>query len=87
MIGSLRARVLKLEARQPPATRAFIVVAGTRDQVPGALVAALEALGEVTVVTSGVPRDPLDRRSAGCRRCTSRSGGAWVAVDDTALAA
>jgi hypothetical protein len=88
MISSLRARVLKLEARQPPATRAFIVYAGTRDQVPGALIAALEDLGEVTVVTSGVPRDPLDP-DEGPRlpAVYEQVGGAWVAVDDTALAA
>jgi hypothetical protein len=88
MIGSLRARILKLEARQPPATRAFIVCAGTRDQIPGALVAALEALGEVTVVTSGVPRDPLDP-DEGPRlpAVHEQVGGAWVAVDDTAIAA
>jgi hypothetical protein len=60
MIGSLRARLAKLEAARPSPVRRFIVVAGTPDQIPGALVAALEGLGEVTVVTSGVPRDPLD---------------------------
>jgi hypothetical protein len=86
MIGSLRARILKLEARQPPATRAFIVCAGTPDQVPAALVAALEGLGEVTVVTSGVPRDPLDE-GAPVPAVHELVVGAWVAVADTALAA
>jgi len=88
MISSLRARILKLEARQPPATRAFIVVAGTRDQIPGALVAALEGLGELVIVTTGVPRDPLDP-DEGPRlpAVHEQVGGAWVAVDDTALAA
>jgi hypothetical protein len=88
MISSLRARILKLEARQPPATRAFIVVAGTRDQIPGALVAALEGLGELVIVTTGVPRDPLDP-DEGPRlpAVHEQVGGAWVAVDDTAIAA
>ena len=88
MIGSLRARILKLEARQPPATRAFIVCAGTRDQIPGALVAALEGLGELVIVTTGVPRDPLDP-DEGPRlpAVHEQVGGAWVAVDDTAIAA
>ena len=86
MIGSLRARIQKLEARQPPATRAFIVCAGTPDQIPASLVAALEAKGEVTVVTSGVPRDPLDE-GAPVPAVYELAAGGWVAVDDTALAA
>jgi hypothetical protein len=88
MIGSLRARLAKLEAARPSPVRRFIVVAGTPDQIPGALVAALEGLGEVTVVTSGVPRDPLDP-DEGPRlpAVHEQVGGAWVAVDDTAIAA
>jgi hypothetical protein len=60
MIASLRARLLKLEAARPSPVRRFMVCAGTRDRIAPALIAALEVLGEVTVVTSGVPRDPLD---------------------------
>jgi hypothetical protein len=86
MIGSLRARLARLEAARPSPVRRFIVGAGTPDQIPGALVAALEALGEVTVLTTGVCRDPLDTDA---RRPVvyEQVGPAWLAVDDPALAA
>jgi hypothetical protein len=81
MIGSLRARVLKLEARQPPATRAFIVVVGVPDQVDRALLAALP--GEVTIVSTGVPhaelRPPTVWEMAG--------DGPWFLLDPQGLAA
>jgi hypothetical protein len=86
MIASLRARLLKLEAARPSPVRRFMVCAGTRDRIAPALIAALEVLGEVTVVTSGVPRDPLDEE-APVPAVHELVGGAWVAVDDTALAA
>ena len=87
-ISTLRTRVLKLEVERPSPVRRFIVVAGTRDQIPGALVAALEGLGELVIVTTGVPRDPLDP-DEGPRlpAVHEQVGGAWVAVDDTAIAA
>jgi hypothetical protein len=77
MITSLRARILKLEARQPPAVRAFLICAGTPDQVPAALVAALETRGVVTLVTSGVCRDPLDEGAPG-PAVYEFVGGAWI---------
>ena len=86
MIGSLRARLAKLEARAPSPVRRFIVVVGTADQIDRGQVAALEALGEVVLLTSGVPRDPLDEE-APVPAVYELVGGAWVAVDDVALAA
>ena len=83
-LSTLRARVLKLEAARP-AGRKFIVCAGTRDQITPALVAALEAKGEVVLLTTGVCRDPLD---TGPRRPVvyEQVGGAWISADE-ALAA
>jgi hypothetical protein len=61
MISSLRARLAKLEAARPSTTRKFIVCAGLEEEVDRARIAALEAEGaEVTVILTGVPRDPLD---------------------------
>jgi hypothetical protein len=84
-ISTLRARLARLEAERPSPVRRFIVVAGTRDQIGSALVAVLEAKGEVTIVTTGVCRDPLD---TGPRRPVvyEQLGGAWIAADE-ALAA
>jgi alkanesulfonate monooxygenase SsuD/methylene tetrahydromethanopterin reductase-like flavin-dependent oxidoreductase (luciferase family) len=84
-LATLRARLAKLEARAPSPVRRFIVVAGTPDQIAPALVAALEAKGEVVLLTSGVPRDPLDE---GPRQPVvyEQVGGAWISADE-ALAA
>jgi hypothetical protein len=83
--GSLRTRIQKLELRQPLATRAFLICAGTPDQIPAALVAA-EAKGEVTTVTSGVCRNPLD---TGARQPVvyEQVAGAWLAADPQVLVA
>jgi hypothetical protein len=77
MISSLRARLAKLEAARPSPTRRFIVVAGEPDQIGPALVAALEARGVVTLVTSGVCRDPLDE-GAPEPAVYELVGGAWI---------
>ena len=60
MIGSLRARLAKLEAaRLPP--RQVIVAAGSRELVVWGEVARLEAEGAlVTIVFTGIVRGPLD---------------------------
>jgi hypothetical protein len=84
MIGSLRARIQRLEAALPSPTRRFIVVVGAPDQVDRALLAALP--GEVTVVSTGVPRDPLDE---GPRAPTvwEQVGAVWLLADPLGLAA
>jgi hypothetical protein len=84
MISSLRARLAKLEAARPSPVRRFIVVAGEPAQVDRALLAALP--GEVTVVSTGVPRDPLDE---GPRAPTvwEQVGAVWVLADPLGLAA
>jgi hypothetical protein len=87
MIASLRARVARLEAQQPPATRAFLICAGTPDQIPAALVAALEAKGEVLLLTSGVCRDPLDTGAWQPVVYEQVVDGRWLATDPQALAA
>jgi hypothetical protein len=56
-LSTLRARLARLEAAQPSPVRRFIVVVGEPD-FDRAAIAGLP--GEVTVVTTGVPRDPLD---------------------------
>jgi hypothetical protein len=84
MISSLRARVLKLEAQRPSPVRRFIVVVGEPD-FDRAVIAGLP--GEVTVVSSGVCRDPLDE---GPRRPVvfeQVADGRWLAADPQALAA
>jgi hypothetical protein len=83
-LSTLRARLARLEAQQPSPVRRFIVVAGEPDQVDRALLAALP--GEVTLVTSGVCRDPLD---TGSRQPVmwEQVGAAWVLTDAQALAA
>jgi hypothetical protein len=80
MISSLRARLAKLEAARPSPVRRFIVVAGEPDQIGPALVAALEARGELTILTTGVPRDPLDD-GAPVPAVYEYIGGAWIAAD------
>ena len=84
---NLRARVAKLELRQPSPVRRFIVAAGEPDQIGPALVAALEAIGEVLLVTTGVCRDPLD---TGARQPVVHeqvADGRWLAADPQDLAA
>ena len=81
MIGSLRARIQRLEAALPSPTRRFIVVVGAPDQVDRALLAALP--GEVTIVSTGVPhaelRPPTVWEMAG--------DGHWFLLDPQGLAA
>jgi uncharacterized protein YbjT (DUF2867 family) len=57
MIGSLRARILKLEAARPSPVRRFIIVAGLEAEVDRMAVAILP--GEVTVILTGVPHAEL----------------------------
>ena len=57
MIGSLRARILKLEAARPSPVRRFIIVAGLEADVDRMAVAILP--GEVTVILTGVPHAEL----------------------------
>ena len=58
MIGSLRARLAKLEAaRLPP--RQVLVVAASPDRVDWQRIAELEGEGaQVVIVTTGVSRNP-----------------------------
>jgi hypothetical protein len=78
----LRARLAKLEAARPSPVRRFIVVAGEPDQIGPALVAALEARGELTILSTGVPsaepQPPV---------VYEQVGAAWVLADPQALAA
>ena len=57
MIGSLRARLAKLEAARPSPERRFIVVAGLEEELDRAVLAALP--GETIVITTGVPHAEL----------------------------
>jgi hypothetical protein len=79
MIGSLRARIQRLEAALPSPTRRFIVVVGAPDQVDRALLAALP--GEVTVVSTGVPRDPLDEGPRAPTVWEEAADGRWFLAD------
>jgi hypothetical protein len=83
-ISSLRARLAKLEARQPPATRSFIVVVGEPD-FDRAVIAGLP--GEVTVISSGVCRDPLDTGARQRVVYEQAADGRWLATDPQDLAA
>jgi hypothetical protein len=86
-LSTLRARLAKLEAARPSPVRKFIVCAGTLDQIPAALVAALEARGEVVIVTSGVCRDPLDEGPRQPVVYEQVADGRWLAAGDESLAA
>jgi hypothetical protein len=79
MIGSLRARIQRLEAALPSPTRRFIVVVGAPDQVDRALLAALP--GEVTVVSTGVPRVPLDEGPRAPTVWEEAADGRWFLAD------
>jgi hypothetical protein len=85
-LSTLRARLARLEAAQPPAVRQFLVCAGTPDQIPAALVAALEAKGELVILISGVCRDPLDE-GVTPPVLYEQISGAWIPAGDAALAA
>jgi hypothetical protein len=80
-LSTLRARVQRLEAERPLATRRFIVVAGLEEELDRAVLAALP--GQVTVILSGVPH-------AGLRPPTiweMAPDGRWLATDPQELAA
>jgi hypothetical protein len=57
MIGSLRARVQRLELAAPSPVRKFIVVAGLEEELDRAVLAALP--GETMTILTGVPHAEL----------------------------
>jgi hypothetical protein len=57
MITSLRARVARLEAARPSPERRFIVVAGVKEELDRAVLAALP--GETMTLLTGVPHAEL----------------------------
>ena len=81
MIGSLRARILKLEAARPSPVRRFIIVAGLEAEVDRMAVAILP--GEVTVILTGVPHAELRPPTV----WEMLADGRWLAADLLDLAA
>jgi hypothetical protein len=79
MIGSLRARVARLEAERPSPIRRFILVAGA-EEVDWGQTAALEKLGELVILRTGVCRDCLGD-GLGRPVVWKQVGAAWIAAD------
>jgi hypothetical protein len=84
---TLRARLARLEAREPSPVRRFIVVVRAPDQAAAGLVEALEALGEVVTISTGVPRDPLDGETPAPVVWELAADGRWLAAKPEGLAA
>jgi hypothetical protein len=81
---SLRARVMKLEA-QRSTERAFIIVCSLPEDVDPATLACLP--GAVTLVSTGVPRDPLDEGRRAPTVWEIAGDGHWFLLDPQDLAA